>query len=783
MNVLRRLSVFLIFLFLFSFQVIRVSAEEASDETEDFSYAETLTEEETEEEEEIVPDETKEQEKEIASDEIEEQEEEIIPAETEEPEEAAEEAAEAEEKTDAAEEIAEEPAEEEKSGFVIEDDETRYYDPQTHEMVTGEALIDGYTYYFNNETGTMVTGWNSAEELENTTYYDAQGHRVYGLMTIDDNIYFFDALSGALHTKQKKIDGFYYYFDDETGAMITGWKEIPEQEKTVYYDPFGRMLYGFQDIDGNRYYFNLRTGGAEKNQEKIDGYYYYFDDDTFVMVTGWKDIPEAEKRVYYNDAGRMLYGFQNIEDNRYYFHPSTGALSYNQKKIDGYYYYFDDETAVMVTGWKDIEAQNKRVYYNDAGRMQYGFQTIDSNRYYFHPGTGALSYNQKKIDGYYYYFDDETGIMVTGWKDIPAQNKRVYYNNAGRMQYGFQTIDGNRYYFNPDSGALSYNQKKINGYYYYFDDETGIMVTGWKEIKGNQNKTVFYDNNGRMVHGKYTYQGVLYAFHNSTGALIGNFIDTSKGKQFRYTDGSLASGQKQFGNDWYYFDESTHLMVTGFKRISSQHKTVFYDNDGIMKHSNFWYKDSYYLVNSASGAIKFGPDDGIWYYSQLDSRWATAYYGGWQFGGTGCGVTTLAMAISSLKGYTVDPLDVADFLYAYGEFNNRAYGIAGNTGSANPAAADHWDIEWDHITSYSSLREYLQGGAIVAAIVGPGSFCPAGATHEILLYGYSGGATRVYDPLGNRASGWADIEDVWDQQSTHWMDTDAGTPFFAFYVY
>ena len=739
-----------------------------------------------------------------------------------------------------------EEAQTELSGFVTVDNQVRFFDPETNAPVTGEMVIDGFTYYFDDETGDMVTGWKTDSESNETAYYDESGHRLYGLQTINGKNYYFDPDSGVLQKNQKKLDGYYYYFDDETGAMTTGWKEIPDQGKTVYYNTEGRMVYGFQDIDDSRYYFNLRTGGMEKsqekinghyyyfddetgkmvtgwkyytdkdrtvyyntegcmvygfqdiddsryyfnlrtggmekNQEKINGYYYYFDDETGKMVTGWKEIPDLRKTVYYNMEGRMVYGFQDIDDSRYYFNLRTGGMEKSQEKINGYYYYFDDETGKMVTGWKYFPDKDRTVYYNTEGRMVHGFQTVDNVRYYFDGSTGALTKKQRKIGGYYYYFDDETGEMVTGWKDIPEQNKRVYYNQSGRMVYGVQKIGDAKYFFNLKTGALSKNQQYDGKYWYYFDDETYQMITGWKDIP-YQKKRVYYDPNGHMVYGNYTIDKILYVFEYGSGALIGNFKDTANGKQFVLKDGTLASGQKKINNNYYYFDEKTKLMVTGFKTIKAQNKTVFYDSDGIMKHKDFWYDGRFYLVSERTGAIKKGPSDGIHYYSQLDPDWASRYYGRWMFAGSGCGVSSIAMALTSINDRSIDPIDVANYLYGIGEYNNSDYGIAGSTGSANPRAASHWDTECDHITSYSELKDYLQGGTVVLAIVGPGDFCPSGVTHEILLYGYSDGETRVYDPLGNRASGWHSLSDVWDQQSTHWLDTDAGTPFFAFYSY
>ena len=44
--------------------------------------------------------------------------------------------------------------------------------------------------------------------------------------------------------------------------------------------------------------------------------------------------------------------------------------------------------------------------------------------------------------------------MKTGFQYIANQNKTVYYNNQGQMQYGQQQIGGKWYLFDQWSGAL-----------------------------------------------------------------------------------------------------------------------------------------------------------------------------------------------------------------------------------------------------------------------------------------------------------------------------------------
>ncbi|WP_284052174.1 hypothetical protein [Ligilactobacillus agilis] len=42
--------------------------------------------------------------------------------------------------------------------------------------------------------------------------------------------------------------------------MKTGFQHIADQHKTVYYNGNGQMLYGWQNINGRNYFFDVYTG-------------------------------------------------------------------------------------------------------------------------------------------------------------------------------------------------------------------------------------------------------------------------------------------------------------------------------------------------------------------------------------------------------------------------------------------------------------------------------------------------------------------------------------------
>ncbi|PAY41103.1 N-acetylmuramoyl-L-alanine amidase family protein, partial [Ligilactobacillus salivarius] len=146
----------------------------------------------------------------------------------------------------------------------------------------------------------------------------------------------------------------------------------------------------------------------------------------------------------------------------------------SQKNVNGNWYLVDNNTGKNLTGFQEIKYQNKVVYYAPSNsQMQYGWQDINNNRYYFDTFDGAMTTGQKNINGNWYMFDAQ-GVLQTGFQRIESQNKTVYYSEdkdkLGQMQYG---------------------QKNIKGNWYNFDTYDGAMKTGFVTIP-SQNKTVYY---------------------------------------------------------------------------------------------------------------------------------------------------------------------------------------------------------------------------------------------------------------------------------------------------
>lgn len=169
-------------------------------------------------------------------------------------------------------------------------------------------------------------------------------------------------------------------------------------------------------------------------------------------------------------------------------------------------------------------------------------------------------------------------------------------------------------------------------------------------------------------------------------------------------------------------------------------------------------------------------------YRQDDPAWGGATFGGYSIAYTGCGVTSLAMIFSARLNTTITPYDMANVLYNAGEYNNMQArsGYVGTNGASHIAAANYWGLSCSGIGSEAELEYDLSKGKLVSFQCVGAPFCNyANASHDIVVFRTSDGATNVYDPLG-QCTGTYSPEDIWNHMTTVATDLDMGVPGFAF---
>ncbi|HHQ4188729.1 Bacteriocin BCN5 [Clostridium perfringens] len=242
---------------------------------------------------------------------------------------------------------------------------------------------------------------------------------------------------------------------------------------------------GWQEIEGNWYYFNS-NGNMKTGWKEINGYWYYFNNDG-IMQTGWQEI--GGKWYYFRADGNMRVGWEKINGYWYYF-GSDGSMQTGWQEVGGIWYYFRPD-GNMKTGWEEINGY--WYYFNGNGVMQTGWQEIGGVWYYFRT-DGNMKTGWEEINGYWYYFGSN-GAMQTGWQEIGG--KWYYFRTDGNMKVGWEEIDGKWYYFATD-GVLETN--KVVGDWYVNNYGVGnqIVTEGVYGKSGKGRDLEYY----RIGHGK-----------------------------------------------------------------------------------------------------------------------------------------------------------------------------------------------------------------------------------------------------------------------------------------
>ena len=142
--------------------------------------------------------------------------------------------------------------------------------------------------------------------------------------------------------------------------------------------------------------------------------------------------------------------------------------------------------------------------------------------------------------------------------------------------------------------------------------------------------------------------------------------------------------------------------------------------------------------------VSVGEYAGLTYYSQLDSRWASQMYssvgdGSQTIGTSGCGPTSSAMVVSSIKG-NITPNQMADLYMQHGYRSANQ----GTYWSAFKWTADIFDIGYSECYRLDDAVAKLKDNNYIIVSCNQGLFTYGG--HFIVLTGVEGNYIKVYDP-------------------------------------
>ncbi len=207
----------------------------------------------------------------------------------------------------------------------------------------------------------------------------------------------------------------------------SGWSDIAGA--ICYLDKDGKPLLGWQEIEGNRYYFVPDAGIRATDWMQIDANRYYFDEKG-ISQTGWQTI--NGKQYYFAEEGHLVTGWAEVDGVQYCFGKDGIPLEGWFEDDTGKYYL--DEKGRPVVGLHEIDG--KRYWFDEAGRPVTGWVEQDGEKYYCLE-NGEVAVGQVEIDGVNHFFTSKGKYVLLVNKENPVPD--TYELNL--VSYGGYQMD------------------------------------------------------------------------------------------------------------------------------------------------------------------------------------------------------------------------------------------------------------------------------------------------------------------------------------------------------
>ena len=192
-------------------------------------------------------------------------------------------------------------------GWQTTDNGKYYFDTTYGTMAKGEVEIDGRSYSFDDITGIMKSADGS---VDGSVDDDGNSITVNGWHRINGVEYWYEGgvrqgyNPGNPNYRGKEIydpeSNAWYWLDNVQQGAVAKDKDVYQNSeagewgdtagdggktygKWVRYDSDGHMVKGWDEKDGNRYYFDPTYGAMAKGDAVIDGVTYHFDVESGIL--------------------------------------------------------------------------------------------------------------------------------------------------------------------------------------------------------------------------------------------------------------------------------------------------------------------------------------------------------------------------------------------------------------------------------------------------------------------------------------------------------------------
>ncbi|MCT3058428.1 SEC10/PgrA surface exclusion domain-containing protein [Leuconostoc citreum] len=226
----------------------------------------------------------------------------------------------------------------------------------------------------------------------------------------------------------------------------------------------------------------------------------------------------------------------------------NSQLAVGERKIDGHWYHFTQDGSESKGLTK---LQNKTVYYDNTGKMYYGYLKQDNTYLYFdtidgHAATGARYYN----GGMEYYADDFKQLRNSYAR---VDNTYFYLGAYGDAVKGARYYNGGMEYYGNDYKQLRNSYARVDNTYFYLG-AYGDAVKGARYYDGGME---YYGNDYKQIRNNYVRTGNTYFY-------MGVYGDAIKG--FRHYGNN---GLEYYGNDYKQYRNQS---------VTDQQQTVYHFN-------------------------------------------------------------------------------------------------------------------------------------------------------------------------------------------------------------
>lgn len=437
-------------------------------------------------------------------------------------------------------------------------------------LKSGEDGWSGENYYVD---GAKVKGIYPVEGVYYDFGEDGVNKGVYtGLFEKDGYNYY--AVGGNIVSGWQQVDGEWYYFSTSDYRGVTGkvsggnsgWLAIFNAVNGKIAEPY---IWSTREGVGTRCYY---SGGKYYHHEwaTIDGEQYYFGDD-----------------------GCRYEGYRIIKDSRY-SHDNDYQL----------YHFAADGKLIEKMSSTGILATEDGTYYLENGYAQHkGLVYEDGYYYYFDSSFKAVTSQTRYISGKWLndlrtagaYTFDEAGRMVM-LNGIVAEGEKLYYYVDGvRTHAGLIEIDGNLYYVKTDGEVVTNTTRYVDarhangftaGTYSFGADGAMLVLNGFVEENG---KLYYYVNGVKTHAGMIQVGGDLY-YVKTDGEVVTNVT--------RFVDERHANG---FTAGVYTFGANGAAIIRN--GVAEEGGKLYYFVNGAKRHAGLVAVDGYYYYATTDGSV------------------------------------------------------------------------------------------------------------------------------------------------------------------------------------